>query len=154
MATKNSVTSKTSTTGDAAVAGLLHGLFAGLVMAAYLLLAVWLRGIDLVELWSRFAGSLANPLTGVLAHLAVSAVYGVVWGVLWQTLHRLVPALPAWLAGLAYGLLLALVSRFAAATLQPFMTDLGMVHWLVAHLVYGGVLGWLAGRGETNKGTA
>lgn len=151
MTTKNSVTSKSSTTGDAAVAGLLHGLFAGLVMAAYLLLAIWLRGTDLVELWSRFAGPLANPLTGMLAHLAISAVYGVVWGVLWRAVHRVVPMLPAWLAGLGYGVLLTLVSQFAAVTVQPFMTDLGMMHWLVAHLVFGGVLGWLAGRGETKS---
>ncbi len=140
-------TSKTSTTGDAAVGGLLYGLLAGLMMAAYLLLAVWLRGIDLAAL-SGAAGPLASPLSGLLAHLAVSAVYGIVWGLLWQPLHRWVPALPAWVAGLGYGLLLTLVSQLAATTLQPFLANIGLVHWLVAHLVYGGVLGWLTGRAE------
>lgn len=147
MDSTKSVSSSTSNAGDAAVGGLFQGLLAGLVMAGYLLIASLLQGIGPGELWSRFAGPPSSPWTGVLTHLAVSAIYGVIWGLLWRLLHRMLPRVPAWVAGPVYGLVLLLIAQAAISTLYPLMMDIGVVHRTVAHLIYGLVLGFLTARG-------
>lgn len=49
--------------------------------------------------------------------------------------------------GLAYGLLLWLITQIAFATgINVALSSLPIVHLAVAHLVYGAALGWLAGR--------
>ena len=146
MASTNTVSTKTSTTGDAAVGGLFHGLVAGLAMAAYIAVVGLLQGIGPLAIWSRLGGTLENPLTGLLAHLAVSGVYGVIWGLLWRPLHRRLPQVPAWLAGLVFGLILMMIAQVAVATLNPLLMDIGLAHRAGAHLIYGLVLGLLTGR--------
>lgn len=146
MASTNTYSSKTSTAGDAAVGGLFHGLVAGLVMAAYIALAGLLQGIGPLMIWTRLGGVLENPVSGLLAHLAVSGVYGVVWGLLWRPLHSRTSRIPAWAAGLVYGLVLLVVAQLAVAALNPLLMDIGMAHRTAAHLVYGLVLGLLTAR--------
>ena len=146
MASTNTVSTKSTTAGDAAVGGLFHGLVAGLVMAAYIALAGLLQGIGPLAIWTRLGGALDSPVSGLLAHLAVSGVYGVVWGLLWRPVHNMVPRLPAWLVGLVYGLILLVVAQLAVAALNPLLMDIGLAHRAVAHLLYGLVLGLLTGR--------
>lgn len=150
MSSTNSTSAKTSAldTGDAAVTGLFYGLAAGLAMGVYLVLAALSQGVGVIELWSSFAGVLSNPLFGFAGHLAVSAVYGLVWGLLWRTLHRWLPHLPAWVAGLGYGLALLAIAQTAVIALNPLLMGIGLSHRLVAHLVYGLALGILTTRSK------
>lgn len=151
MASTNTISTKSTTAGDAAVGGLFSGLIAGLVMAAYIVAAGLLQSIGPLAIWARLGGTLDNPLTGLLAHLAVSGVYGVVWGLFWRPLHSRVPRLPAWLAGLIYGVILLVVAQAAAAALNPLLMDIGLAHRAVAHLVYGLTLGLLTARGTRHS---
>ena len=151
MAPTNTYSSKSTTAGDAAVGGLFHGLVAGLAMAAYIVLIGLLQGIGPVMIWTRLGGALENPVSGLLAHLAVSGVYGVIWGLIWWPIHRRLPQLPAWLGGLVYGLLLLVIAQAAVAALNPLLMDIGLAHRAVAHLVYGLVLGLLTARSQASQ---
>lgn len=131
--------------GDLAVDGLLQGLAAGVIMLASLLVIGLLDGAAPTVVLTRFgmSGS-ASATTGLLGHLAVSAVLGLVWGVLYGSLLRRTP-LPAWLLGVAYGLLLyagAMLFVVSATGLVEFAAG----QLLAAHLIYGLTLGWLCGR--------
>ncbi|MEZ4766879.1 MAG: hypothetical protein R2844_00425 [Caldilineales bacterium] len=151
MASTDTFSSKRTTAGDAAVGGLFHGLVAGLAMAVYIVLAGLMQGIGPVMIWTRLGGALDNPVSGLLAHLAVSGVYGVVWGLLWRPLHSRLSRIPAWAAGLVYGLVLMVIAQAAVAALNPLLMDIGLAHRLVAHLVYGLVLGLLTARSQTAR---
>ena len=135
----------TKSLGDLAVDGLLLGLGAGLIMVALLLVAGMLEGATPVAVLARFGlpGS-ATAVTGLLGHLAVSAVMGLVWGVLYGSLLRRV-ALPAWLLGLGYGVVL-----YAGAALfvvsATGLAEFAPLQLLVAHALYGVTLGLLSGR--------
>ncbi len=131
--------------GDLAVDGLLQGLAAGAIMLAFLLGVGMVEGMAPADLLTRFGlpGS-ATAVTGLLGHLAVSAVLGLVWGVLYGSLLRRAP-LPAWLLGAAYGLALYV----GAALFVVNVTGLAaFATWalLAAHVVYGVTLGLLSGR--------
>ena len=120
--------------------------FTGWSRALYIALAGLLQGIGPLAIWTRLGGALDSPVSGLLAHLAVSGVYGVVWGLLWRPVHNMVPRLPAWLVGLVYGLILLVVAQLAVAALNPLLMDIGLAHRAVAHLLYGLVLGLLTAR--------
>ena len=133
----------TPTLGEAAVDGLLAGVGAGVVMAAYLALANLSLGRGPAEWASRLDPSAsASPAVGVLAHLAVAGVYGAAFGGAW----RLTPWRPGslgLLCGLAYGLGLWAVALTAISSTRawtggpgPF-AGLPAGHILGAHGVYG-----------------
>lgn len=140
---------KETTIGDAAVDGLFSSVVAGILMAAYLVVVGLLLGEGAGTMLGRFAASgTTSPAVGALSHLAASAVYGIVFALGW----RLVPrtwrrGLPAWLGGVVYGLLLLLLAW--AVILPAFdspLREIPLLHFAVAHGVYGLALGWLAGR--------
>ncbi|HSN77046.1 MAG TPA: hypothetical protein VL334_18395, partial [Anaerolineae bacterium] len=116
MSTSNSVRTQAAgaSAGDAAVAGLLRGLTAGLAMAAFLVAAGLLSGQGPADTLAAFTLSgqalASNALTGLLGHLAVAGVYGLIWGLAWRVIGGRM-AIPAWLGGLVYGLLLWGVSQ-------------------------------------------
>lgn len=119
-------------------------------MGLYLLGAEWLSGIGPAELFGRFdpAGS-GSPVAGVLAHLAVSAVYGAFFGGLrhFIPLRRDDWRLGA-LCGLAFGLALwagAVVILLPAAS--P-VRAIAPVDFALAHVVYGIVVGLVVQRRE------
>lgn len=129
--------------GDAAVDGLLGGMVAGLAMLAVLLAAGWLTGSTAAAVLAGFSPAGASIfLTGLLLHLATSAVYGLIYA----TATRWTRGRLWWAAGPAYGLLLWLLARTILLPLAG--TDLSPLPpavFLAAHLVYGLVLaGWLA----------
>ena len=141
-----------SSWGDAAVDGLLSGAFAGVLMAAFLLVAGWTAGQSWEWVLRQFdPGPEPTPVTGIVTHLAVSGVYGILFGSAWRPMSRILRRLPAWLAGLAYGLLLLLLAVMvtsARATLGAgtWLQGLPAAQLAIAHAIYGLSLGWLVSR--------
>jgi hypothetical protein len=132
------------TTGDAAVDGLLAGIAAGLVKAAYLLLAGLIGGIGLPETLLRLDAQLTSGLRGLLAHLAVAAIYGAIFGLLNV---RIPLGFRGWRAGLAYSLILVTFSWFILLPVAaPALRTLGPLHWTAGHLLFGVLLGVLVAR--------
>lgn len=141
--------------GDAAVKGLFNGFIAGIGMAIVLAVAGLLSGVPVTSTLERFTPiSAGGPLAGVLAHLAVSGIYGMVFGLLWSSALRWLRLdsglWQAILSGAAYGLLLWLVAQFVLLpTTGAAIGSLPAGQFLLAHLVYGLILGWLFGRGKS-----
>lgn len=146
MATSEPNLFKATTAGDAAVEGLVHGIIAGVAMAAYLVVAGLLGGDSPATMLGRFGlGSEASPIAGVLGHLAVSAVYGIIWGLIWRSVHHR-SGVPGSLAGIAYGLVLFLGSQVLLPAAGSPRAAVPAVHLAVAHVIYGLVLGLWSGR--------
>jgi hypothetical protein len=134
---------------DAALDGLFGGLAGGVAMAVYL------------EIWGLLAGhgpgavlGMFDPnrrgaaLNGALTHLAVASVYGILFGLIWWALRRgLRVAVPAWLAGALYGLaLLAVAQAVVLPSSSSPLAEIPTLHFALAHLAYGVVLGSLSDR--------
>lgn len=133
---------------DHAVDGLLRGLAAGAAMMAFLVLATVAGGRDWAEMVASFAaeGS-TRPWNGLLAHLAISAIYGIAWGVGESLLLRNM-ALPRWIWGAIFGLSLYAVAQLGilpGTALRQIPAPL----FLCAHLVYGITLGLLQEHART-----
>ncbi len=143
-----------SSVGDAAVDGLLHGVEAGIVMAIYLVLIGIVAGAGLTTTLSAFdLGQGTSPVRGALIHLAVAAIYGMVFSLIYWLIgrSRTIGRGVTLLIGLAYGLLLWLITQLAfAAGISVALNSLPALHLAVAHLVYGAMLGWLAGRARAD----
>jgi uncharacterized membrane protein len=139
-----------STTGDAAVDGLIHGVMAGVVMAIYLVLIGLATGAGLVATLSAFdLGQGSSPVRGALIHLAVAAIYGIVFSLAYRLIarRRSIERSGSVIIGFLYGLLLWLITQIAfAAGINVALSSLPTVHLAVAHVIYGAVLGWLTGR--------
>jgi hypothetical protein len=158
MAEVDQFTRKQTTAGEVAVDSLVSGILAGACMALYLVVVGVILGDEPGLVLGRFdPGSGFSPLSGALAHLAVSSVYGMVYGLVWRLLARsrlgtgvLGRWLP-WLAGLAYGFFLLLVAEAVTLRLPGASSPLRgipFLHLLLAHLIYGLVLSLLVGRRE------
>jgi hypothetical protein len=130
--------------GDAAVDGLFHGATAGLPVAIFLVVISLSLNLEPGAVLARFVPEAKNSiLVAALIHLAISGIYGIVFAVLWLPLsRRFTSRRAALLAGLCYGLIFptALLFIFAPGSEIP------AVYWIVAHLIYGLVLGFLVGR--------
>jgi hypothetical protein len=136
--------------GDTAVDGLIAGLVAGAAMALYLVLAGVLTRAGPLGILGLFdPGRVGNAVTGTLAHLAVSAIYGAIGALVLAGLRRLWPGLArlSWLAGLGYGLLLLGMAWWVMlpAVDSPLL-QVTPIHFAIAHGVYGLVLGYWLGR--------
>ncbi len=132
--------------GDTAVSGLLAGIVAGVVMAAFLAAAGFAGGESVAQVLAHFGTAEgASPVAGLLTHLAVSGIYGIVWGYLSRIVRRLLPA-PAWLMGLAYGLLLFLVAQGVFLAGPTLLIGVSTLQFLIAHGIYGLALGLQARR--------
>jgi uncharacterized membrane protein YagU involved in acid resistance len=132
--------------GELAVEGLFAGIAAGAVMLAYLLVFGMLSGEAVTVMMGRFSIQVPpNPLQGALLHLAVSAIYGLLFGIVWRFLGR---RFSAWGTALLYGLVIYLLARFVLLpeSGSPLL-DIPPLHFALAHLVYGLVLGlWFKGK--------
>jgi hypothetical protein len=156
MAEVDQFTRRQTTAGEVAVDSLVSGILAGVGMALYLVVVGVILGDEPGLVLRRFdPASGSSPLSGALAHLAVSGVYGMVYGLAWRPLARsrlrtgaLGRWLP-WLAGLAYGFVLLLVAETVthrlSGTSSPLL-DIPFLHLALAHLIYGLVLSFLVGR--------
>jgi hypothetical protein len=137
---------RTDGLGDAAVDGLLSGVAAGLVMGLYLLLVRLLVGESVAAVLQRFDSTGASsPLSGLLLHLAVSAVYGALFAAAYWLLGQLLPVLRSgrigrfiWLPGLLYGLILWwLAHEFLLSATGSTLGEIPRFHFLIAHVLYG-----------------
>jgi hypothetical protein len=148
--TEKAVPERRLTAGDAAVDGLLAGAAAGIVMAAYLVVIGLLAGEGPASVLTRFdPARQGSPVIGAMIHLAVSAVYGLLFGVIYRLVGRgrLSGRAAGALIGLVYGLALLLLAQgltfIGAGTM---LREISAVHFVIAHLIYGFVLGWLVAR--------
>lgn len=140
------------TIGDTAVDGLLAGLLGGALMALFLVFANWLTGVLPPATLAYFDPARAGSwLAGLLAHLAVSAIYGLVFALLLGIVERVRPsaARRLWVWGLGYGLLLWLVGMGLVLTaVGAPLAQIPAWQFGLAHLVYGLVLGFWLGRNQ------
>lgn len=149
MIAENTRTLREQTVSDAAVDGLASGLLAGAAMGLFLMAVGLAQGQSSATILGRFAisGSAANPLEGVLLHLAVSAIYGILYGLLfWLGLRRWLSGRPAvWggLPGAAFGLLIWLAAEFVLIPVSGSQAaNFPAWQFALAHLLFGAVLGW------------
>ena len=145
---KQAAAQVTESWGDAAVSGLLSGILAGAVMAGFLVAAGFAGGGSVADVLSRFGtGEGTSQISGLLTHLAVSGVYGIGWGYLLRIVRRLIAA-PAWLVGLAYGLLLFLLAQGVFLVGPTLLTGIPPLQFVIGHDIYGLVLGMQARKGR------
>ena len=148
--TEKTVDERRQTAGDAAVDGLLAGAAAGIAMAAYLVVIGLVAGEGPASVLARFDPARQGaPLIGAVIHLAVSAVYGLLFGLIYRLIGRgrLAGRTAGALMGLVYGLALLLVAQgLAVVSMGVPLREISAVHFAIAHLVYGLVLGWLVAR--------
>jgi hypothetical protein len=136
--------------GDAAVAGLLAGLGAGMSMALALVVINWFAGGGAVATFGPFdpAGS-GNWVTGLLTHLAVSGIYGMLFAQLMVWGNRAWSPMPrASLAtGLVYsGVLLLLAWLWLLPAANAVLRAQPFLPFALGHAVYGATLGAWLGR--------
>jgi hypothetical protein len=148
MSQKTMGTQQTMRMGETAVDGLLAGLAGGVVMALFLVMTGWLAGTPSLTTLAYFdPAQMGSWLTGLLAHLAVSAIYGVMFGLLLGVVGRIRPSLVrwGWLLGLGYGLLLwVLAMELVVTAVGAPLAQIPAWQMATAHLMYGLILGlWL-----------
>lgn len=147
------VAQRTKTTGDVAVDGLLSGMAAGAVMAVALVVLGLVSGVGPGEMLGRFdPGGSGSPLVGGLMHLAISGIYGVAFALGLRLVTGRRPSLRryGWLLGATYGLALWLAAHFVVLPgLDTALATIPPLHFIVAHLVYGGSLGYLVARHQS-----
>ncbi|MCB8985933.1 MAG: hypothetical protein H6659_19045 [Ardenticatenaceae bacterium] len=144
--TKLNLVRRERTWGDTAVDGLLAGLVGGLVMGLFLAVASWLNGgLPLAVLGYFDPAQAGGWLTGLLAHLAVSAIYGAGLALLLRGVRWIRPSLTklAWLWGAAYGLLLwGLAAGVVLTAVDSSLLKIPTWEFGLAHLLYGLVVGY------------
>lgn len=147
MAEGKILTKASRSLGDVAVDGLLRGVAAGIAMAVVLTVSGLAAQFSVQFVMSRFDPTGAgSALTGLLAHLATAGIYGLLFALITA------PAAPRLgnrivLAGVVYGVILLLISRgLIANELGAPLRTLPSAGWVLAHVAYGLVLGWLMAR--------
>ena len=132
---------------DAAIDGLFKGVLAGIVMFLSLAIAGMLIGDHPAVILSRFSPSAnPSPLSGLLTHLGVSAVYGAIFGLAcWIAIWRRRIGLQRRVflaAGLAYGLALWLLAQLIILPgTGSSIAEFAVGSLALAHLLYGALLG-------------
>lgn len=142
-------TVKETRVGDAAVEGLLNGIFAGIAMAAWIVAVEWVNGVPPQTALGYFdPGENGSPLTGLVLHLAVAGVYGLVFGILTFLVLRIRGVSPkSWwgpVLGALYGLvILGVASSIILPQTASELQALPLWTLTAAHLIYGLGLGTL-----------
>lgn len=147
--------------GDVAQWGAIGGLVGGIAMAMLLMIVSLASGADFWHplylfaapfnpAWAHATGfAIAPLLAGMLLLLFMSALFGVIFALLVRfAMPKPVSLTVAVILGMVWGLILLVVMTFGIvpgvdpALVRGMMSSGGMfVWWIVAHLVYGGVLG-------------
>jgi hypothetical protein len=132
---------KRESLGDMAVDGLLGGLGGGAAMALYLVLVSLIGGQGAVALLDRFVLSGGTPLMLLMLQLALAAVYGIVFAMLWWLIVGRI-RLPLLGSAVGYGFVLWLIVMLWVLPREGTPLEFGAVlHILIAHLLYGLLLG-------------
>lgn len=147
-----SITKPQISPGDLAVDGIFTGIEAGIIMAVYLVAVSAQNHISPVELLSAFSFS-SSPtwISGLLTHLAVSSIYGIFFNIgIYFTFCKsssLKVSFFVPFSGLIYGSLLWIAAEFYLFDFTTFQLKAMPANiLLVAHLIYGVVLGILVQR--------
>jgi hypothetical protein len=150
-----------SSWGNVVEWGAIAGLVGGLAMAMLMMIVslvdgsgfwtpLYLIAATFHRSWAQASGfALAPMLAGMLLHLFNSALFGVIFAVCVRfVMPRPVSLRVAVILGVVWGLILLIVMTFGiAASVDPalpraLLADGGVfAWWLIAHLLYGGVLG-------------
>jgi len=137
---------------DLAVDGIFTGLEAGIIMAAFLVAVSAQNHISPAELLSAFSfNSTPTWISGLLTHLAVSSIYGIFFNMVTYFMFRKSSNLKVTFfvpfSGLIYGSLLWIAAEYFLFDLTAFqLKEMPANILLVAHLIYGVVLGILVQR--------
>jgi hypothetical protein len=132
--------------GNAAVDGLIAGAAGGFAMLVYLLVAMAILGEAPTSVLSRFASGdmQGSIMTGVVGHLAVSSIYGMLFALMANLLLRDRPKSVHVLGGAIFGLALFVFAEFVLLpAFHSPMLGIPALHFSVAHVIYGMVLGFL-----------
>ena len=79
------------TIGETAVDGLISGIWAGIAMAFFIIIAGWMAGDSLLVSVRRFSiNPTTTPLITVITHVAISAVYGLLFALIIIAISRFV----------------------------------------------------------------
>jgi len=136
--------------GDTAVDGVIGGLTAGAAMMLFLVIAGLLDSAQPQQTMGYFDPSGSGGwVTGLLAHFAISAIYGALFALLQRVAGRLWPAAlrVRWLIGLSYGLvLLALAFGMLSSTAASWLNQIPGWSLALAHVAYGLVLALQLGK--------
>ncbi|HLZ21271.1 MAG TPA: hypothetical protein VKQ30_04025 [Ktedonobacterales bacterium] len=152
----------TGSWGDVIRWGLIAGLVGGIVMAMFMMIVTALAGMGFLApvyaiaatfhpSWAMTRGfDLAPLVVGLMLHMMNSAVFGLIFTLLARWLLPRARSLPASaVAGMVWGLLLLAVNQAIVLPLvdTPMATATSGIFgwWLIGHLMYGGVLGMIAG---------
>lgn len=142
--------------------GLLAGLIGGIVMAMFMMMVTALTGMGFLaplyaiaatfnHAWAMTKGFDLTPiLVGLMLHMVNSAVFGLIFALLVARLLPRALALPAaTMAGMVWGLILLAVNQLIVlpSVDAPMVAATSSIFgwWLVGHLMYGVVLGVIAG---------
>jgi hypothetical protein len=135
--------------GDTAVDGLLAGVIGGAGMMGYLVVVALLTGQSAAQMVGRFdAAQNGSLMPGLLAHMGVSAVYGMMFALIAQPGRWIRPLPgPRWVQGVVYGLALFGVARalLLPAVGSPLL-EIAPEQFAIAHALYGLLLGFRSGR--------
>jgi len=142
--------------------GLIAGLIGGIVMAMFMMIVTALTGMGFLaplyaiaatfnHAWAMTKGfDLAAILVGLMLHMVNSAVFGLIFALLGAWLLPRALALPAAaMAGMVWGLILLAINQLIVLPLvdAPMAVATNGIFgwWLVGHLMFGVVLGVIAG---------
>jgi tetrahydromethanopterin S-methyltransferase subunit F len=132
------------------VDGIAYGFVSGTLMFVSLAALTLFSGEAIGATLERISvGSLSSPLLSLAGHLGVSAIYGALFGALiWPLKSYLVSReILGWIAGVLYAAVLLLVAQFII--LPTIFSPAGVIpprQWVLAHGVYGLILGGLFAR--------
>jgi hypothetical protein len=133
--------------GDVAVNGILAGIGAGLVGALFLIILGLATGVTVSETLERFDPQQSgNAMVGIIAHLGVSAVYGVLFAVLLRPLNRRITmtTILSLVFGLIYGLALMLIAELLFTSgIKAGLGDIPRYQFALFHIIYGVTLAGL-----------
>ncbi len=132
--------------------GLIGGLVAGIIEGIVGMMGTLIMGMGLF--WPLLLiGYAFRPLTdnpsqdagtiiiGLLIHMATTMMFGLIFALIAPYLPT---ALPLWIWGMIYGIIIWLVGYLGVLNLlDPTMaTKMNMILFFITHLVYGALLGW------------
>jgi hypothetical protein len=131
--------------GDTAIDGLIDGTLAGGAMALYLISAAILSGQDPLKILAGFdLGQWTSPVQGAVLHLAAAAMYGLIFSVAMRLIWR-GRSISPWASqsiGVGYGLLLWLIApSLSRGSIDALLRVVVSAHILIAHVIYGLVIG-------------
>lgn len=129
--------------GKVLTRGVVAGIVGGVVLALFLIIALGAMAIHLTPAQvlaadARYVHS-DNPFVGLLAHLAISILWGI--GYAYVAATRPAAVASPWLAGVVYGVIVWLLMQFILilGAVWPGLSPVGFVLQIVAYTLFFGL---------------